>query len=61
MSDQPRTNPDPVLTIDQQFAVVKYQQHIKAIPREELEDLFVQLLTQKLGQENLFNKLMRTR
>ena len=48
-----------LLTLDQQFTLRKYQGQIKEIPREELEDLFLEVMRQKMAQENIFKDLMR--
>ncbi|NEO83703.1 MAG: photosystem I reaction center subunit XII [Spirulina sp. SIO3F2] len=48
----------PPLSMEQQFALRKYAQHAKHVPREELEGLFVEIIRQKMAQENLFKRLM---
>lgn len=49
---------EKLLTMEQQFALRKYAQHAKHIPREDLEKLFVEIIRQKMAQGNLFNRLM---
>jgi rubrerythrin len=47
------------LSLEQQFSLRKYEQHAKKIPREELENLFVEIIRQKMAQENLFKKMVQ--
>jgi rubrerythrin len=47
------------LSIEQQFSLRKYEQQAKNIPREELENLFVEIIRQKMAQENLFKKMIQ--
>ncbi|MEM8637771.1 MAG: NblA/ycf18 family protein [Cyanobacteria bacterium P01_G01_bin.54] len=46
------------LSMEQQFALRKYADQARHVPREELEDLFVEILRQKMAQENVFKRLM---
>lgn len=48
-----------LLTMEQQFTLRKYQAQVKDVSREELEDLFLEVMRQKLAQENLFRDMMR--
>jgi len=48
-----------LLTMEQQFTLSKYRAQIKEISREELEDLFLEVMRQKMAQENLFRDIMR--
>ena len=48
-----------LLTMEQQFTLRAYQGQIKSISREELEDLFLEVVRQKMAQENVFRDLMR--
>lgn len=47
------------LSMEQQFSLRKYEQQAKNIPREELENLFVEVIRQKMAQENLFRKMIQ--
>ena len=47
------------LSMEQQFNLRKYQDQVKTVSREELEDLFLEIMRQKMAQENLFKDLMR--
>lgn len=47
------------LSVEQQFNLRKYQDQVKTVSREELEDLFLEIMRQKMAQENLFKDLMR--
>lgn len=47
------------LSLEQQFNLRKYEQHAKQIPREELETLFIEIIRQKMAQENLFKKMVK--
>lgn len=49
-----------LLSMEQQFTLRKYATQIKTVTREELEDLFLEVMRQKMAQENLFRDLMRT-
>lgn len=51
--------PSNLLTLEQQFMLASYGRMIKGAARDELEDLFMQLLHQKMAQENVFKDLMR--
>ena len=48
-----------LLSMEQQFTLRTYQGQIKSISREELEDLFLEIVRQKMAQENVFKRLMR--
>jgi hypothetical protein len=48
-----------LLTLEQQFNLRKYQEEIGRVPREQLEELFIEILRQKYAQLNLFQDLMR--
>lgn len=47
------------LSLEQQFSLRKYEEQAKKIPREELENLFVEIIRQKMAQENLFKKMVQ--
>lgn len=49
-----------LLSFEQEFSLRKYQDQVKDVSREELEDLFIEIIRQKMAQENLFRDLMRT-
>lgn len=49
-----------LLSFEQEFNLRKYQDQVKDVSREELEDLFIEIIRQKMAQENLFRDLMRT-
>lgn len=44
--------------MEQQFALRKYEEHAKHVPREELENLFIEIIRQKMAQENIFKRLV---
>ncbi len=48
-----------LLSVEQEFSLRKYQDQVKGVSREELEDLFLEIIRQKMAQENLFRDLMR--
>ena len=48
-----------LLSMEQQFALRKYQAQVKDVSRAELEDLFLEVMRQKMAQENVFKDLMR--
>ncbi|NJR67302.1 MAG: photosystem I reaction center subunit XII [Synechococcales cyanobacterium CRU_2_2] len=48
-----------LLSFEQEFSLRKYQDQVKDVSREELEDLFIEIIRQKMAQENLFRDLMR--
>lgn len=48
-----------LLSMEQQFTLRKYQAQVKDVSREELEDLFLEVMRQKMAQENVFKDLMR--
>lgn len=48
-----------LLSMEQQFSLRKYKEQVKGVSREELEDLFVEVMRQKMAQENVFKDLMR--
>ena len=48
-----------LLTMEQQFTLRTYQGQVKSIPREELENLFLEIVRQKMAQGNLFLAIMR--
>jgi hypothetical protein len=56
---QPEPSTSTLLTMEQQFALRKYQAQVKEVSREELEALFLEVMRQKLAQENLFRDMMR--
>jgi len=56
---QPKPSTSTLLTMEQQFALRKYQEEIGRVPREQLEELFIEILRQKYAQLNLFQYLMR--
>lgn len=47
------------LSLEQQFSLRKYQEHVKGVSREELEDLFIEIVRQKMAQENLFRDMFK--
>jgi hypothetical protein len=49
-----------LLSVEQEFSLRKYQDQVKDVSREELEGLFIEIIRQKMAQENLFRGLMRT-
>lgn len=49
------------LSPEKEFQLVKYSSLIPTITRQELEELFVELLRQKLAQEELFCKMLKQR
>ena len=54
------TNPtQSLLSMEQQFTLRKYAEQIKNVSRNELEDLFLEAMRQKMAQENVFKRLMR--
>ena len=48
-----------LLSMEQQFTLRKYQAQVRDVSREELEDLFLEVMRQKMAQENVFKDLMR--
>lgn len=48
-----------LLSMEQQFTLRKYQAQVKDVSRDELEDLFLEVMRQKMAQENVFKDLMR--
>ncbi len=48
-----------LLSMEQQFSLRKYKEQVKGVSREELEDLFVEVMRQKMAQENVFKDLIR--
>lgn len=50
---------DLPLSLEQQFSLRKYEQQAKLVSRDELEDLFVEVIRQKMAQENIFKKMIR--
>lgn len=48
-----------LLTMEQEFSLQKYKQQVKGVPRDELEDLFLEIMRQKMAQENVFRDIMR--
>lgn len=53
---QPETQ---LLTMEQEFSLRKYQEEIGRVPREQLEELFIEILRQKYAQLNLFQEITR--
>jgi rubrerythrin len=51
---------DLTLSLEQQFSLRKYEQQAKLVSRDELEDLFVEVIRQKMAQENIFKKMIRS-
>jgi rubrerythrin len=47
------------LSLEQQFSLRKYEQQAKLVSRDELEDLFIEVIRQKMAQENVFKKMLR--
>lgn len=47
------------LTLEQQFALVNYEKAAKQATRQELEDLLLEIVRQKMAQENLFKQLFK--
>ena len=56
---QPEPSTSTLLTMEQQFALRKYQAMIKEASKEELEALCLEVIRQKMAQENIFKDLMR--
>ena len=52
-------NTPALLSLEQEFLLRQYQAQLKAISRDDLEDLFLGLMRQKMAQENVFKDLMR--
>ena len=52
-------NNGQLLSMEQKFNLRKYKDQVKGVSREELEDLFVEMVRQKMAQENLFRDIMR--
>ena len=48
-----------LLTMEQQFELRKYQDLITRISREDLEELCIEVMRQKMAQANVFHSLMR--
>lgn len=48
-----------LLSMEQQFSLRKYKEQVKGVSREELEDLFLEVIRQKMAQENVFRDMMR--
>ena len=48
-----------LLSMEQQFALQRYGLQIQDISRNELEELFLEVMRQKMAQENVFKRLMR--
>lgn len=48
-----------LLTLEQQFALVRYGEAAKQASREELEALVLEIARQKMAQENLFKQLFK--
>jgi hypothetical protein len=48
-----------LLTIEQQFTLKAYEGMIQKVPRAELEALYIEVMRQKMAQENIFKDLMR--
>ncbi len=48
-----------LLSMEQQFSLRKYQEQVRGVSREELEDLFLEVMRQKMAQENVFRDIMR--
>lgn len=48
------------LSLEQQFELHKFAQQAKHVSRDELETLFVELVRQKMRQENLFKNMLKS-
>lgn len=48
-----------LLTLEQQFALVRYGEAAKQATREDLEGLLLEIVRQKMAQENLFKQLFK--
>lgn len=51
--------PDFSLSVEQQFDLQKYRQQVRDISREDLEDLFIEVVRQKMAHENIFKGMIR--
>lgn len=52
-------SPLSMLSLEQQFSLRKYQEQVKSVSREELEDLFIEVVRQKMAQEKLFRDMLK--
>jgi hypothetical protein len=48
-----------LLTMEQQFTLKAYEGMIQKVSRAELEELYLEVMRQKMAQENIFKDLMR--
>ncbi|MCM1981818.1 phycobilisome degradation protein NblA [Lyngbya confervoides] len=51
--------PEFSLTLEQQFDLRKFQAMLKDISRNEIEELFIMILRQKMAQENITRSLIK--
>ena len=51
--------PSNALSTEQQFELQKYAMQARQASREALEELFVEILRQKMVQENLFKGIIK--
>ncbi|MEA5467331.1 NblA/ycf18 family protein [Spirulina sp. 06S082] len=52
-------NPNNFLSLEQQFELRKFAQQAKCVSRDELENLFIEIIQQKMRQENLFKTMFK--
>ena len=55
MSESPMSS----LSLEQMFSLRKYQEQLRDISRDELEELFIEIVRQKMAQENLFRDMLK--
>jgi hypothetical protein len=55
MSESPLSS----LSLEQMFSLRKYQEQLRDVSREELEELFIEIVRQKMAQENLFRDMIK--
>lgn len=48
-----------MLSTEQEFNLQRFRREIEAMPRGELERLFLEVLRQRMLQENLFKQLIK--
>lgn len=51
--------PDFSLSFEQQFEIEKVRSQVKQANREELEDLLIEVMKQKMSHENLVRSFIR--
>lgn len=48
------------LSLEQQFELHKFAQQAKYVSRDELENLFIEIVRQKMRQENMFKNMLKS-